>query len=112
VADGIRLQLSAERRRQYGSLAGQMVILRDVARPIPPHPTNPVCRVCRRPHECKTYHFQLDAEGTIMVSTTIWENLLRMPDHGGFEPINVVTEPPAQGIILPPARISVTPAQM
>jgi hypothetical protein len=100
VADGIRIQPALDRRQTYGDFANRLVILRDVSRPIPPHPQNPACRHCGHPHEYKTYHFQLDAEGTIIVSTTIWERLLAMPDRGGFEKVNVVAEPPTQQIQL------------
>jgi hypothetical protein len=102
VADGIRIQPALDRRQTYGDFANRLVILRDVSRPIPPHPANPACRHCGRPHECKTYHFQLDAEGTIIVSTTIWQRLLAMPDRGGFELVNVVANPPTQRISLQP----------
>jgi hypothetical protein len=37
--------------------------------------------------------------------------MLRMPDHGGFEQVNVVAKPPAQGLILPSATVRVTPAK-
>jgi hypothetical protein len=114
VADGIRIQPQKERLRAEGvnDVAGRLFIIRDTSRPIPPHPANPVCRLCGRPHEFKTYHLQLDAEGTVMVSTTIWENMLKLFDHGGFEPVNVVADPPDQQMILPTAHVSLTPAEM
>ena len=93
-------------------VANRLFLIRDVSRPISPSPHNPTCRICGRPHECKTYHLQLDADGTIMVSTTIWANMLKMYDHGGFEQVNVVADPPDIGIVLPPAHVGVTPAQM
>jgi hypothetical protein len=46
------------------------------------------------------------------VSTTIWDNLQKMYDHGGFEMVNVVAHPPAQGIVLPTAVVRVQPARM
>jgi hypothetical protein len=114
VADGIRIQPQPARLRAegIGSVAHRLFIVRDLARPFPPSPHRPVCSVCGRPHEYKTYHFQLDAEGTITVSTTVWTHLLRMPDHGGFEPVNVVAEPPTQGLVLPSARARIKPAEM
>ena len=114
MADGIRIQPQKDRLRAEGinDVAGRLFIIRDTARPIPPHPDNPVCRLCGRPHEFKTYHLQLDAEGAVMVSTTIWENMLKLFDHGGFEEVNVVAEPPDQHIVLPTAVISVAPAEL
>lgn len=114
VADGIRIQPQPERLRAegIGSVAHRLFIVRDVARPIPPSPHNPTCQTCGRPHECKTYHFQLDAEGTVIVSTEIWRHLLAMPDHGGFEPVNVVMRPPTQGLVVPPARARIKPSEM
>ena len=109
MADGIRIQPRADRLRQEGitDVAGRLFIIRDITRPLVVAPDQ-ICRICGRPHEFKTYHFQLDNEGTIMVSTTIWENLQRLHDCGGFEKVNVRGDPPAQGIILPSATISAT----
>ena len=110
MADGVRIQPQAARLRAegIGSAANRLFILRDWGRPLQ---GQPMCPTCGLRHECKTYHFQLDAEGTIIVSTTIWDRMLRMPDHGGFEQVNVVTKPPAQGLVLPPATVHVTPAK-
>lgn len=114
MADGIRIQPQRERLRAEGinDVAGRLFVIRDVTRPILPHPANPVCRICGRPHECKTYHLQLDAEGTVMVSTIVWENMSKLFDHGGFEPVNVVAKPPDQNFVLPSATVNVIPAQM
>lgn len=109
MADGIRIQPQPARLRELGIIvaAGQLFIIRDRSRPIP-QPNPNVCRICGHPHECKTYHLYLDTDCTVMVSTTIWERFLSMPDHGGFERVNVISEPPTQGIILPSATIEVT----
>jgi hypothetical protein len=114
MADGIRIQPQPARLRAegIGSVAGRLFIVRDVTRPLPADPHRPACRLCGHPHTCKTYHLQLDADGTVIVSTTIWENMQRLYDHGGFEPVNVVAEPPAQGLIVPPARVRIAPAEM
>jgi hypothetical protein len=114
VADGVRIQPQPARlaAEGIGSVAHRLFIVRDLSRPVRPSPHNPTCRLCGRPHGYKTYHFQLDAEGTIVVSTTIWQHLLRMPDRGGFEAVNVVSEPPTQGLILPSAVARVIPAKM
>lgn len=105
MADGIRIQPQPARWRDYGDMRDRLIIVRDTSRPLKPGGLRPVCRVCGMPHECKTYHFQLDSDGTIMVSTTIWGRLQRMFDHGGFEQVNVVSAPPAQGIELPTANV-------
>lgn len=114
MADGIRIQPQPARLRADGitSTAHRLFIVRDVSRPIRPSPHNPTCRMCGRVHECKTYHLQLDAEGTAIVSTTVWARLQAMPDHGGFEPVNVVAKPPTQGLVLPSAVVRVAPSQM
>jgi hypothetical protein len=95
-----------------GSVAHRLFIVRDRSRPLPPNPHRPVCRLCGHPHQCKTYHLQLDAEGTIIVSTTIWAHMRKLFDHGGFEAVNIVVEPPAQGLVLPPAAVRAVPAKM
>jgi hypothetical protein len=100
------------RAESITSVAHRLFIVRDLARPLRPDPHRSACRVCGRPHTCKTYHFKLDAEGTVIVSTTIWAHLARMPDHGGFELVNTVGAPPAQGLVLPPAAVRAVPAQM
>ena len=109
MADGIRIQPQAARLKAEGitDVAGRLFIVRDVTRPFVVDPSQ-ICHHCGRPHECKTYHLQLDGEGTVMVSTRIWERLRGLFDCGGFEKVNVVSKPPAQGIILPPASINVT----
>ena len=98
MAEGIRITPQPGRLLES---ANRLIILRDRARPIALTPNSPVCHICGTPHDCKTYHFQLDSDGTIIVSATIWENLQSMYDHGGFEKVNVVPEPPDQTILLP-----------
>ena len=108
MGDGIRIQPQPARIRELGltDMAGRMIIVRDVGRPLAPHSIQRQenCKFCGTPHECKTYHFQLDGDGTIMVSTTIWQKLLGMYDHGGFEKLNVVAAPPDQHMSLEPIR--------
>jgi hypothetical protein len=103
MADGVRIQPQAARLRAEGitDVAGRLFIVRDVSRPL----TAPIdCHMCGE-HQCKTYHLQLDGDGTVMVSTTIWERMQSMHDNGGFEKVNVVAEPPAQRLLLlPPGR--------
>jgi hypothetical protein len=52
----------------------------------------------------------LDADLTVMVSTTIWDRLRGLFDCGGFQAVNVVADPPAQQIVVPPASARVIPA--
>jgi hypothetical protein len=114
VADGIRIQPQPARLRAEGiiSVAHRLFIVRDQSRPLPPNPSRPACQVCGQPHQCKTYHLQMDGEGTVIVSTTIWARMQRLHDYGGFEPVNVVAKPPTQGLVLPTATVHATPAQM
>ena len=118
MADGIRIRPSTERLRAAGvtSAADRLVMVRDVSRTYPDGPR--FCGYCTRAereaagwkgqdvlHEHKTYHFQLEGDGTVMVSTAIWDRLQRMLDNGGFERVNVVATPPSQSISLPTATI-------
>jgi hypothetical protein len=110
MADGIRIQPQRARLAAEGitDVAGRLFVVRDISRPLTP---GDPCGTCGYPHDCKTYHLKLDAEGTIIVSTTVWANMRKLFDNGGFEEVNVVPRPPAQGIILPTAKVSITPAK-
>lgn len=109
MAEGIRIRPKAHMLPPE-SAHGRLVVVRDTARPFdPPHAT---CATCGVPHDCKTYHFQLDGDGTVIVSTTIWSKLQGMVDTAGFEQANIVKRPPAQGIVVPPARVTIRPAEM
>jgi len=114
VADGIRIQPQPARLKAegIGSAAHRLFILRDQSRPLTPDPNRHPCETCGQPHEFKTYHLQLDAEGTTIVSTGVWEKFLSAPDHFGFEQVNVVAEPPAQGIKLEPVVLNLKPAKL
>lgn len=103
MADGIRIQPQQSRIGDL-DVRGRLIVVRDLARPIDRGRGNlgDTCGVCGVVHDHKTYHFQLDQDGTIIVSTTIWDRLQNMVDHGGFEKVNVVSEPPTQGISLTP----------
>jgi hypothetical protein len=110
----VRIQPQPARLAAEGitSVAHRLFIVRDQSRPMPPNPHRPACRLCGHPHQCKTYHLQLDGEGTVIVSTTIWAHMRKLFDHGGFEAVNVVAEPPAQGLTIPPAQVRIQPAEM
>lgn len=111
MAEGVRIQPQPDRLKAQNieSAAHRLFILRDRSRPFTDNPNRSICVTCGTPHECKTYHLKMGADGTTIVSTGVWEQLQRMPDHGGFEIVNTVTEPPAQGIVLPPAVLELRP---
>lgn len=84
-----------------------MCVVRDIARPFPPPAdgrrladVQPKCSICGVQHFHKTYHLQLDGDGTAIVSPTIWQHLEGMVDSAGFELVNYVADPPAQTIAL------------
>lgn len=87
--------------------AGSIFVLRDKSRPFAPPKDGSdikkvisVCPVCKVQHFYKTYHLRLDSNGTCMISKGIWEQILKMPDHGGLEKVNVVNDPPRQRFAL------------
>ena len=92
-----------------------MCVVRDLARPFPP-PANgrrledvqPKCSICAVQHFHKTYHLQLDGDGTVIVSPGIWAQLQTMVDAAGFEYVNHVEDPPAQRLAL--GEIELPPA--
>lgn len=120
MPDGIRIQPSSDRLRAAGvtSAADRLIIVRDLSRP---YGQERVCGYCTRlerqvsgwkgrdvTHGSKTYHFQLEGDGTIMVSTGVWGRLQMMFDNGGFERVNAVKKPPSQSLIIPTAKVQVT----
>ena len=84
-----------------------LIVIRDMARPFDPvnkygerlEDVQPVCSKCGVQHFHKTYHLQLRA-GTVIVSEAVWHTLQRMVNDAGFEFVNYVEEPPAQGIAI------------
>lgn len=93
-AEGIRIR--------HKTLKGILLVVRDQSRPLlttegeplPPNfPLDP-CSTCGVPHFVKTYHLQLDGEGTIIVSRKVYEKLQGLADHAGFDFANVVDNPP------------------
>lgn len=101
MADGIRIQPQRARLAAEGihDVSNRLFIIRDVSRPTI---ATVLCRTCGVVHDVKTYHLQLEADGTVMVSTTIWDRLQRLYDHGGFELVNVVPDPPDVHLSLEP----------
>ena len=80
-------------------------IVRDVSRPL--QEPYPECPQCGR-HEYKTYHFQLNHEGHVEVSETIWNRLQELYDYGGFELVDYNEEPEAQTLVVPTGSIKMT----
>ena len=100
-AEGIRIR--------HKTLKGILLVVRDQSRPLlttdkkplPPNfPLDP-CSTCGVPHYVKTYHLPLDSEGTIIVGRPIWEKLMGLADHAGFDLANVVNNPPDQILKVP-----------
>lgn len=99
MADGLRIRPRAE----LGFPDGALVVVTDHARPFPPprdgthlEDVQPRCSFCGVQHFAKSYHLQLRA-GSVIVSTEVWANLQGLADNP-FEMVNVVAEPPAQGL--------------
>jgi len=97
---GVRIRPKPDRVVPDSSL----IVLRDQARPYPePRDGRPladvqaVCSKCGVQHFHKTLHLQLRAGSTI-VSEAVWAKMQLMVDDGGFEYVNHVDAPPAQGI--------------
>ena len=100
-AEGIRIR--------HKTLKGILLVVRDQSRPLlttdgkplPPNFHLDNCTTCGVPHDVKTYHLQLDSEGTIIVGRPIFEKLQGLADHAGFELANVVDDPPDQVLHIP-----------
>lgn len=63
--------------------------------PVPIH-----CERCQTFHIHKTYHLDLDADGTVIVSTTVFERLKEV-GLAGFSMVNVVKRPPPISLEIP-----------
>ena len=57
-----------------------------------------VCSICHVEHTHKTRHFDLDGEGTVIVSQGVLDALQHHVDLGGFDIENPVHNPPAQSV--------------
>lgn len=100
MAVGVRLRPKPGRPVPDNAL----IVLRDLAQPLSPpkygerlEDVVPVCSKCGIQHMHQTWHLQL-RRGTVIVSEKVWENIQRLFDDGGFEVVNHVAEPPAQGM--------------
>lgn len=65
----------------------------------------PPCGTCKVVHPCKIMHIQLDGDGTAIVSERGWQQLQRVPNHGGFRVVNTVDNPPPINVMLPPKQV-------
>jgi len=97
---GVRLRPQADRVVPDSAL----IVLIDRARPIPVpkdgqrlEDVRAVCSKCGVQHLHKALHLQLRA-GSVIVSEAVWAKMQMMPDDGGFEYVNHVESPPAQGL--------------
>lgn len=69
----------------------------DVTRPYRVPVTCPVCSAAHGApvqHHVKTYHLDLDSEGDVIVSETVFARLKTMPGLAGLFPKNEVAKPP------------------
>lgn len=80
-----------------------------VERPDRPYRAPVDCATCTPPnaktpvrHYVKTYHLKLDAQGAVIVSEQILEQLRQVPGLAGLDVSNVVKKPPAQTVGGPP----------
>lgn len=99
-------------RIRHKSLKSILIVVRDPARPIhSPHPgyVFAPCRTCGLPHNCKTYHFDLDAEGTVLVSSGVLKELKKMENNAGFNVVNTVSDPPKQKVGPQLVKLIMTP---
>lgn len=61
------------------------------------------CPTCHLIHVFKTYHVELDDEGTAIVSFEVWEKVQRIPAHG-FQIVSTVEKPPLKILSFDPSR--------
>ena len=97
---GVRIRPQADRTVPDDGL----VVLRDLGRPFPPpkdgqrlEDVQAVCSKCGVQHFHKSLHLQLRA-GSVIVSESVWAKMQKAPDSFGFEYVNHVSDPPAQGM--------------
>lgn len=85
-------------RIRHATLHSCLVLVPDLSRSLrKPYQ----CPTCNTVHACKTYHLNLDSDGTVIVSPEIWERLKRIQNHD-FSLENEVRKPPPQVVGLNP----------
>lgn len=82
MAAGIRIRHSTERNVTYTLVDGRR-----------PMHTPYECPRCRRPHDFKTYHIDLDDTGAAIVSQMVLERLMSIPAQP-FGIVDTVANPP------------------
>jgi hypothetical protein len=82
VAAGIRIRHATETNVTYTLVDGRRPYLAPYE-----------CPRCRRIHEFKTYHIDLDDTGAAIVSQTVLGRLMSIPAHP-FEIVDTVPNPP------------------
>jgi hypothetical protein len=81
-------------RIRHAEVTNRILTIVDRSRPY----TVPLaCDVCGVTHLWKTYHIELDDEGSAIVSPEAWAMIERIPAHG-FSFTNEVRHPPAKTI--------------
>ena len=89
-------------RIRHKTMRSVLLAVRDLSSRIDaPYPGCGRCLIPSPGHEgYKTRHFDLDSEGATIVSTTIFDRLHSLEDHGGFDlsSATTVASPPAQGL--------------
>ncbi len=83
-------------RIRHHTRRGQML-------PVPllfePWPTNRAeCGTCHTVHPCKVIHLTLDDTGAVIVSHEVKAKVFRVSQHGGFQVVGLVANPPDQTI--------------
>lgn len=84
-------------RLHHPTLRSCTFTVEDVLRPYRTPYTCPVCSVAHNApvtHSHKTYHLDLDSEGDIIVSETVFAHLKTLPGLAGLLPKNEVQKPP------------------
>lgn len=111
MAEGIRIKHKTMKAPQ-GSPGFMILAIRDKSErlkatdgsKLPDDYPYPACSVCNIPspgHEgYKTRHIEIDTEGYAIVSSGILEGLAHHVDHGGFDIINTISNPPRQIIAM------------
>lgn len=70
-----------------------------------------ICGNCKMMHPCKTWHANLDATGSVIVTQPLIDDLKKVPSTtpgfplGGFRIENEVKKPPTQGIGAPTKHV-------
>lgn len=77
-------------RLAHPSLRGITYVVED---PFRPYTVPYLCQTCQTTHNMKSYHLELDGEGAVIVSTTVYERLQEL-GMAGLVLMNEVKEPP------------------